>query len=96
MGMKIKPHEREIIGNWFLYQGKVVADDDCERVYELVKTYLEFICDNKLGWNRLYRDPASGRYWERVYLRSETHGGGPPSLIYLTHKAAHSKYEFQA
>lgn len=94
--MDIKPYEQEIIGNWFLHQGKVVADDHCLRVNELVRTYLEYICDDKSGWDKLYRDPTSGRYWERIFLQNETHGGGPPSLISLTREAAHSKYGFEA
>lgn len=93
--VQIKPYEQEIVGNWFLYQGKVVADDHCKRIDELVKNHLKYICDDKFGWDRLYKDPTSGRYWERVYLQSETHGGGPPSLIFLPREAAHSKYDFK-
>jgi hypothetical protein len=94
--MQIKPEEQEIIGNWVLDKGKVVADNQCKRVYELVEIHLTYICAHKSGWDKLYRDPISGRYWEKVYLDSTAHGGGPPSLIFLSNKDAHSKYEIKA
>ena len=80
MNLQIKPHEKEIIGHHFLYKGKMVADDFCARVEELIENYLEFICKDASGWDVLYRDPIDGRYWERIYLQSELHGGGPASL----------------
>lgn len=33
------------------------------------------------GWEKLYRDPADGRYWLLTYPFGELQGGGPPTLI---------------
>ena len=81
---RIKPHENEIIGSHFLFKGKLVADDYCERVNQLISEHLEFVSKDESGWINLYRDPDDGRYWEIVYLQSELHGGGPASLRVVT------------
>ena len=90
--MQIKPHEKRIIGQWRLSRGELVADDECDRIETLVDNYLDHVCDDKTGWDKLYIDPTTNQYWERVYLQSEMHGGGPPSLICLTREAAQLKY----
>ena len=77
---RIAPSETEIIGRHILRDGRVVADDQCQRVQDLVGGYLEFLGKDASGWDALYRDPADGRFWERVYLESAIHGGGPASL----------------
>jgi len=91
--VSIEPHEQEILGNWFLQNGKVIADESCKRIHQLVRDYLVFIKTDETGWDKLYREPQNGRYWEKVYLGSEAHGGGPPSLRHITHKDAHAKYK---
>jgi hypothetical protein len=44
------------------------------------------------GWSTLFRDPADGRYIERIFPRSEEHGGGPSEMNYLTVEEARAKY----
>lgn len=90
--MSIQPHERKIQGKHFLYNGKILADDHCKRIERLVAEYLQFIKTDETGWNKLYQEPDKGRYWEKTYSQSEVHGGGPPSLIYLTKDEARLKY----
>ncbi|MEQ8337650.1 MAG: Imm27 family immunity protein [Cyclobacteriaceae bacterium] len=31
----------------------------------------------------MYKDPNDHRFWELIYEDSGSHGGGPPTLIYL-------------
>src|ERR1700723_3459159 len=50
------------------------------------------IAESTSGWEALYRDPSDGRYWERTYPQSETHGGGPPQLSTITLDEAERKY----
>jgi len=90
----IRPEEVEIIGDWVEVAGRVVGDNACERVHLLTQDYLEKIgfSQESGGWETLYRDPSDGRFWERTYLQSHMHGGGPPSLLNLTEGEARKKY----
>lgn len=90
----IRPEEVEIVGNWIEVDGNVVGDDACERVHHLTQDCLEKIgySQESGGWETLYRDPSDGRFWERTYLKSLMHGGGPPSLINLSESEARKKY----
>lgn len=89
--MEIFPEEKEIIGKWVLEGKRVVADTAAQRVDYLVKNYLTRISTH-VDWETLYKDPRDGRYWECIYLQSEFHGGGPPSLLNISAKKAKEKY----
>jgi len=84
--------ETELIGNWRIIDGKVVSDDVVHRVTQLTENYLEYLEKDWSGWDTLYRDPADGRFWERIYLQSYMHGGGPASLRMILPEDAGKKY----
>jgi hypothetical protein len=44
------------------------------------------------GWNTLYADPATGKFWELIYPQSHLHGGGPRELNEIHSSAAQVKY----
>jgi hypothetical protein len=44
------------------------------------------------GWNTLYADPATGKFWELTYPQGHLHGGGPRELIEISLSAARVKY----
>ncbi len=90
--MKIQSDENEIRGVWRWSNGRLVADDVCRRIEILVSDHLEKVGGDRSGWDALYRDPTDGRYWELVYLQSELHGGGPPTLRQLGVDAVRTKY----
>jgi hypothetical protein len=92
---KLQPDEEELIGKWIEGPGnRVIGDPNCERVHSLVDGYLEKIGvrEESGAWETLFRDPDDGRYWERTYLESKMHGGGPPSLFNLSEDEAKRKY----
>ena len=92
--MKLTPTETELIGRWKVVNGRVQADATCQRIEWLTSSYLEKIAAIGGGWETLFRDPEDGRYWERIYPRSEMQGGGPPSLSALSLEKAYAKYGF--
>jgi hypothetical protein len=91
---KLRPDETELIGKWVEEDGRAARDPNCKRVHLLVDEYLEKIgvSAESGGWDTLFRDPEDGRYWERIYLEGDGHGGGPPSLINLSEDEARRKY----
>lgn len=90
----LQASETQVIGNWILRDGQPHGDVGCERIEWLIKHVLQKVADSPDGggWETLYRDPVDGRFWERVYLQSEMHGGGPPLLHVLTKDAVKEKY----
>jgi hypothetical protein len=92
----LRPEEKLLAGEWVSSANGVVGDETCERIDRLTKDVLERIADDATGWESLFRDPADGRLWELYYPHSEMHGGGPPSLRYLTEVLASAKYKLPA
>jgi len=88
----LRADEQRLDGLWELRDGHVVGDAACERIETLITKHLERITTDASGWDTLYRDPQDGRYWELVYLHSEMHGGGPPSLIQVQKSVIKEKY----
>lgn len=88
----ISPEEIEIAGSWVHSENGVVHDEVFERIDGLIKSYLQEIARDPSGWNILYRDPNDGRLWERVFLQSELHGGGPQTLRVVTVDKARLDY----
>lgn len=89
---KLRSDETEIVCHWTFKDGKMVGDAACDRIDALVDYYLEKVGSDESGWDTLFRDPADGRLWERIYPMSHMHGGGPPALVHITDSDAKKKY----
>ncbi len=74
-------------------QGKIIADNTSQRIFDLVNGYLIKIGHDQSGWNTVYQDTDDGRLWELTYLESDLQGGGPPSLVVISRDAAELKYK---
>jgi len=90
--MMIYPNEDKLIGSWLLENGIVKEDNVCIRIKSLTVDYLLEIATKDNGWERLYKDPNDGRYWELSYPNSDWQGGGPPLLINLSQIEVQEKY----
>lgn len=88
----IEQNEVEIVGSWEMKDGQMVEDAACQRIRTLVATELQQVAVSGDGWEKLYRDPKDGRYWEWFYPQSELHGGGPPALRVIGPEVAKQKY----
>ena len=88
----IEHNETEITGVWLMSQGHMIANKNCQRIYDLIHSHLVEVSRDSSGWEALYRDPNDGRFWEITYPHSEMHGGGPPQLRYLLVDEARRKY----
>lgn len=91
MKTKLEKNETYLKGQWIEKNDEVVGDKTCIRIRSLI-TYLEEISSTSGGWETLYRDNSDGRYWELFYEHGDWHGGGPPSLKYLSEEEAKKKY----
>ncbi len=90
--MKLLPSETCLTGKWLSKDGRVVADETCDRVEELTRSYLRGLGRDASGWDALFIDPADGRLWELIYPVSGLHGGGAPELRHLSAEQAKEKY----
>ncbi|GAB4167502.1 MAG: hypothetical protein Fur0032_05590 [Terrimicrobiaceae bacterium] len=88
----ITPNEMEITGKWLMSQGRAVADENCQRITDLISSYLIELGRDSSGWDAIYRDPGDGRLWELIYPQGELQGGGPPKLRCLSADEAKRKY----
>lgn len=93
MPRDLESNELELRGRWVLDGGQIIEDEVCERTEWLIGSRLEPIASDSTGWTTLYRDPASGRLWERLYPEGGWHGGGPPLLRAISDSEAKSKYD---
>ncbi len=90
---ELQPDEVEIFGGAIVDDRGLKSDHNTPRINWLIETKLIKIAVAGGGWETLYQDPADGRYWEQTYLESAMHGGGPPSLLYISPDAAKAKYD---
>ncbi len=90
--MGMRPTETILIGQWRFSNGKIVADDVCQRISDLTSSHLKKIGADASGWNVLYQDPNDSRFWEFSYPNSHMHGGGPPQLKNITREQAQQHY----
>lgn len=90
----LTPEETELSGDWVLVDGRVHKDAVAERIDFLIREVLVKVAVSPEAgaWETLFRDPTDGRYWERIYLRSYMHGGGPPTLRWISKGDAEQKY----
>jgi len=89
---RLRPDERELIGEWIRVDDQIDGDYTCKRIQFLTEEYLKELGKDWSGWETLFRDPTDGRYWERTYPHSDWHGGGPPALFNLSEEEAREKY----
>ncbi len=85
---EILPEEQVLIGNWIFQNGKMIADQICQRIEHLTNHYLNKIAVDKTGWATLYLDPQDKRFWEKNYPQGHMQGGGPPRLQMITRDEA--------
>lgn len=90
--MKVAPAETLLNGRWLSREGRVVADETCERIEELIRLHMKELGRDASGWEVLYRDPGDSRLWELTYPQANLHGGGPPQLRCLPVDEAKRKY----
>jgi len=93
--MILKPEETELHGRWQIIDGKILPDATCNRIDFLVQKYLTKLKTDCSGWDILYQDPMDKRFWELLYLESDSHGGGPPSLVIIEKEEAKKKYNLE-
>jgi hypothetical protein len=91
--MELQKNETYLKGNWVFESGVVKADEVTKRIEWLLAHSLNKIKNDWSGWETLYQDVNDARYCEHTYEQSQMHGGGPPSLIFLTVKDATIKHE---
>ena len=89
---RLAPEETDITGKWVFTGDRVVGDENCERIHDLVQNHLIRLGSDQSGWDTLYRDPDDSRLWERIYPQSALHGGGPPALRLISKDLARVKY----
>lgn len=88
-------HETEIIGGWTYADGAVRGDAGTQRIHWLLKGQLTYLAVDGSGWQKLYVNPADGKYWELSFPQSELQGGGPPTLTRLDFVVAQQRYHLQ-
>ena len=84
MSLPLRSGETELVGNWVVQAGSVVADDVSKRIEVLISSTLKEIGSSEDGWDVLYVDPSDGRYWELTYPDSGAHGGGAHETVNFT------------
>lgn len=93
---KLQVDEVELVGARLNGDKLDVDAKACERIDWLVNTALDIFgfSEESGGWDKLYRDPADGRFWLLTYPFSAMHGGGPPTLrhLKLTEGEARSRF----
>jgi Immunity protein 27 len=53
---------------------------------------MEKLGHDQSGWDTLYRDPTTGKFWEIVHPENQLHGGGPRQLTEIASSVASIKY----
>jgi hypothetical protein len=90
--MGIDKDETVIIGSWVFDGGRMIEDGASRRIRLLIGSELHHIATSEDGWEKLYRDPKDGRYWELYYPQSEQQGAGPVALRVVAKKEIQQKY----
>jgi hypothetical protein len=92
MDIQLRPEETELVERWERRDGRFVAGATGERIHQLTTEYLTFVRADASGWERLFRDPKDGRYWELTFPHGEMHGGGPRKPCVISEEEASRKY----
>lgn len=96
MTLPLQPSETELVGKWLATTEGAVGDEVTKRIRALVENQLAFVADSSDGWDRLYRDPGDGRYWEETYPEGGLQGGGPPRLATVDVEEAKARYHLES
>ena len=92
----IDSSETRITGKWIVVDGKVSSDENEKRIHELISKSLQQVAVDQSGWEKLYQDPADGRYWELTFPHGELQAGGPPELRWIDKNSAIDKYSLHS
>jgi len=60
-------NEDQLVGSWKQIDGKVVADETCQRIQRLVSQVFEKIGADSTGWKRLDCDSRNRNLWRLTY-----------------------------
>ncbi len=90
---KLELSEKQLIGKWQITNGVPKPDEISERIDYLISKVLVRFSSSEDGWSVLYQDKEDGRYWELTYPESELHGGGPPTLTWLSFEEVKKRYK---
>jgi Immunity protein 27 len=92
--LPLTPEESLLTGQWCVDGDSVRGDATAARIQFLIRDRLVKVATSVYGgWETLYRDPSDGRFWELTYPQGHLHGGGPPTLSFMTHGDAARKYD---
>ncbi|WP_374972405.1 Imm27 family immunity protein [Spongiibacter marinus] len=89
---RLSSDEQEIVGSWIIESGKIVADENCQRITWLTSSQLSKLATDENGWEVLYQDPFDSRLWVRAYPQGHLHGGGPPLLRCISEATAKEQF----
>lgn len=97
MRTPLLPNETVLTGAWVFENGNMRGDAVEERIDWLTSEQLVQIAIHPEygAWERLFRDPSDGRYWELTHPQSGMQGGGPKQLRVLALQAASAKYRME-
>lgn len=89
--IRITPEETELRGYWLDLGSAVTPDAGWERIRLLTTEHLELLASREDGREKLYRDPADGRFWELAPVEPRL-PAGPPMLRVIDSGLASDKY----
>lgn len=92
ISMQLNENETEVVGHWFMQNGRMMADESAKRIEHLINHDLKKIGTDASGWIVLYLDRNDNRYWVMTYPHGEMQGGGPPMLQNISLGEAKIKY----
>jgi len=92
---KLQSDETTLVGKWIIDKKSksTIPDATALRIEWLVENHLRRVTTDRSGWDTLFVDESDGRYWEKVYLESHRHGGGPPTLRLVSDEQLGSKFK---
>jgi hypothetical protein len=65
-----------------------MTEAEIDHVIETLKK----VATDQSGWLTLYRNPATGQFWEMSYPNGGMHGGGPRQLAEVSLADAKARY----
>lgn len=93
----LQADEAELVGARLVGDKMDIDAQACARIDWLLNNALKIFgfSEESGGWDKLYRDPADGRFWLLTYPFSEMHGGGPPTLrnLLLSEDEARARFK---